>query len=140
MLKAPSAPPGPPPAGRAGAYGPQPTGYQAFIPAPLPPDPPVRIDGPLQALLSRADLALGRLAGSIETLPNPDLFILMYVRKEAVLSSQIEGTQSSRTGGGSKSPRPSTAARCGRGAELRRRHESRPRTARLAAGFRAHDP
>ena len=43
----------------------------------------------------RADLALGRLAGSIETLPNPDLFVLMYVRKEAVLSSQIEGTQSS---------------------------------------------
>jgi Fic family protein len=55
----------------------------------------VRIDGELQALLSRADLALGRLAGSIETLPNPDLFVLMYVRKEAVLSSQIEGTQSS---------------------------------------------
>jgi Fic family protein len=53
------------------------------------------VDGKLQALLSRADLALGRLAGSIETLPNPDLFVLMYVRKEAVLSSQIEGTQSS---------------------------------------------
>jgi Fic family protein len=49
----------------------------------------------LQALLSKADLALGRLAGSIGTLPNPDLFVLMYVRKEAVLSSQIEGTQSS---------------------------------------------
>src|ERR1700722_2770854 len=49
----------------------------------------------MQALLSRADLALGRLGDSIETLPNPDLFVLMYVRKEAVLSSQIEGTQSS---------------------------------------------
>jgi Fic family protein len=49
----------------------------------------------MQALLSRADLALGRLDGSIQTLPNPDLFVLMYVRKEAVLSSQIEGTQSS---------------------------------------------
>lgn len=45
--------------------------------------------------MSRADLALGRLDGSIQTLPNPDLFVLMYVRKEAVLSSQIEGTQSS---------------------------------------------
>jgi Fic family protein len=61
----------------------------------MPPNPPVRIDGALQGLLSRADLALGRLGGSIETLPNPDLFVLMYVRKEAVLSSQIEGTQSS---------------------------------------------
>lgn len=49
----------------------------------------------MQTLLSRADRALGRLDGSIQTLPNPDLFVLMYVRKEAVLSSQIEGTQSS---------------------------------------------
>ncbi len=46
-------------------------------------------------MLSAADRALGRLDGSIQTLPNPDLFVLMYVRKEAVLSSQIEGTQSS---------------------------------------------
>jgi Fic family protein len=46
-------------------------------------------------LLSQADRALGRLDGSIQTLPNPDLFVFMYVRKEAVLSSQIEGTQSS---------------------------------------------
>jgi Fic family protein len=84
-----------PSTGRAGSYRRLQLGYRAFIPAPLPPDPPVRIDGELQALLSRADLALGRLAGSIETLPNPDLFVLMYVRKEAVLSSQIEGTQSS---------------------------------------------
>jgi Fic family protein len=82
-------PPSPLPAGRAGAYRRQPPGYRAFIPAPLPPDPPIRIEGHLQALLSRADHALGRLAGSIATLPNPDLFILMYVRKEAVLSSQI---------------------------------------------------
>jgi len=49
----------------------------------------------MQTLLSRADRALGRLDGSIQTLPNPDLFVAMYVRKEAVLSSQIEGTQSS---------------------------------------------
>jgi Fic family protein len=80
---------------RAGVYIRQLTGYRAFLPAPLPPDPPIRLEGELQALLSRADLALGRLDGSIQTLPNPDLFIFMYVRKEAVLSSQIEGTQSS---------------------------------------------
>jgi Fic family protein len=81
--------------GRAGRYVSQPTGYKAFIPAALPPNPPVRISPKLQLLLSQADLALGRLDGSIQTLPNPDLFVLMYVRKEAVLSSQIEGTQSS---------------------------------------------
>ena len=49
----------------------------------------------IQATLSQADRALGRLDGSVQTLPNPDLFVMMYVRKEAVLSSQIEGTQSS---------------------------------------------
>jgi Fic family protein len=49
----------------------------------------------MQALLSKADRALGRLDGSVQTLPDPDLFVFMYVRKEAVLSSQIEGTQSS---------------------------------------------
>lgn len=65
------------------------------MPAPLPPDPPVQITGALQVLLSEADRALGRLDGSIQTLPHPDLFVYMYVRKEAVLSSQIEGTQSS---------------------------------------------
>lgn len=79
---------------RSGQYVRQPTGYKAFIPTPLPPDPPVRIEE-LQELLSRANLALGRLDGSIQTLPNPDLFVYMYVRKEAVFSSQIEGTQSS---------------------------------------------
>jgi Fic family protein len=70
------------------------TGYAAFIPAPLPPDPPVVLDGPLHALLSRADQAVGRLDGVIQTVPNPDFFVYMYVRREAVLSSQIEGTQS----------------------------------------------
>ncbi len=53
------------------------------------------MDPEMQALLSEADRALGRLDGSIQTLPNPDLFVFMYVRKEAVLSSQIEGTQAS---------------------------------------------
>jgi len=80
---------------RAGRYVRQPSGYRAFIPAPLPPDPPVDLAGPLRALLSEADYTLGRLDGAILTLPNPDLFVFMYVRKEAVLSSQIEGTQSS---------------------------------------------
>jgi len=80
---------------RAGRYVAQPTGYRAFIPEPLPPKPPVQLTGELQRLLSEADRALGRLDGSVLTLPNPDLFVFMYVRKEAVLSSQIEGTQSS---------------------------------------------
>ncbi len=80
---------------RAGRYVAQPTGYRAFIPAPLPPQPPLELTGQLQSLLSKADRALGRLDGSVLTLPNPDLFVFMYVRKEAVLSSQIEGTQSS---------------------------------------------
>jgi Fic family protein len=80
---------------RAGRYVRQPRGYRAFMPAPLPPDPPIRLEGEILALLSRADRALGRLDGSIQTLPHPDLFVAMYVRKEAVLSSQIEGTQSS---------------------------------------------
>lgn len=83
------------PSSRAGRYIAQPQGYRAFIPKPLPPDPRIAMDGQMQALLSRADRALGRLDGSIQTLPNPDLFVFMYVRKEAVLSSQIEGTQSS---------------------------------------------
>ena len=80
---------------RAGRYQNQPTGYRAFIPAPLPPDPRLDTNGELTRLLSEADRALGRLDGSILSLPNPDLFVYMYVRKEAVLSSQIEGTQSS---------------------------------------------
>lgn len=80
---------------RAGRYLQQPPGYRAFIPAPLPPDPPLDLSGPLRERLSEADYALGRLDGAVLTLPNPDLFVFMYVRKEAVLSSQIEGTQSS---------------------------------------------
>ena len=80
---------------RSGAYVKQPTGYRAFIPAPLPPKPAVRIEGELQNLLSRADMALARLDGVAQILPNVDLFIAMYVKKEALLSSQIEGTQAS---------------------------------------------
>jgi len=79
---------------RAGHYVRQPAGYRAFVPASLPPDPPIRVDDPMLGLLSRADQAVGRLDGLTRTLPNPDLFVAMYVRREAVLSSQIEGTQS----------------------------------------------
>jgi Fic family protein len=79
---------------RAGRFVKQPAGYTAFVPAPLPPDPPLRMDGAIVALLSRADQAVGRLDGVTRTLPNPDLFVAMYVRREAVESSQIEGTQS----------------------------------------------
>ncbi len=81
--------------GRSGQYVSQPTGYRAFIPAPLPPDPGLVIDDEMLSLLSTADRALGRLDGATDTLPNPDLFVMMYIKKEAVLSSQIEGTQAS---------------------------------------------
>jgi Fic family protein len=67
---------------------------RAFIPPPLPPVPPVDL-GPLQGLLERANQALGRLDGIAAFLPATPLLLYMYVRKEAVLSSQIEGTQSS---------------------------------------------
>lgn len=79
---------------RSGRYVNQPSGYRAFLPTDLPPDPPVRMDAELQRLLSDADRALGRLDGVATVLPNPDLFVAMFVRQEAVLSSQIEGTQS----------------------------------------------
>jgi Fic family protein len=79
---------------RAGRYVSQPGGYDAFIPAPLPPDPPLAFDAELISLLSQADLHLGRLDGVARILPNPGLFVAMYVRREAVESSQIEGTQS----------------------------------------------
>jgi Fic family protein len=79
---------------RAGRFVGQPSGYRAFIPASLPPDPPLSLDEELFALLSTADVALGRLDGVVKIIPDPDFFVSMYVRREAVLSSQIEGTQS----------------------------------------------
>ena len=80
---------------RSGYYVKQPGGYRAFVPKNLPPQPRVDMDNEMWELLSFADRALGRLDGSTETLPDPDLFVFMYARKEAVLSSQIEGTQAS---------------------------------------------
>jgi len=83
---------------RAGKFVTQPGGYKAFIPKPLPPSPAIRYDEELQSLLSTADRSLARLDGITTVLPNPDLFIAMYVKKEALLSSQIEGTQASLEG------------------------------------------
>ncbi|HFE44391.1 MAG TPA: Fic family protein, partial [Nannocystis exedens] len=68
---------------------------QAYIPCPLPPNPPLVPTNTDYDLMERANRALGRLDGISALLPNVDLFIYTYVRKEAVLSSQIEGTQSS---------------------------------------------
>ncbi len=79
---------------RAGRWVRQPGGYDAFVPKGLPPDPAIAYDDRLVGLLSRADQAIGRLDGEVRNLPNPDLFVAMYVRREAVLSAQIEGTQS----------------------------------------------
>jgi Fic family protein len=83
---------------RAGRYVKQLTGYRAYIPKLLPPTPPIEYDGELRNLLSEADRALARLDGITTVLPNPELFIAMYVKKEALLSSQIEGTQASLEG------------------------------------------
>ena len=69
---------------------------RAFIPPPLPPDPPLEFDWLLQSL-EAAHVALGRLDAESRQLPNSDLFLYAYVRREALLSSQIEGTQSSLT-------------------------------------------
>ena len=80
---------------RAGTFIDSGLGYKTFVPKDLPPVPPINIDSNLQNLLSLADRKLGRLDGITQVLPNPNLFVAMYVRKEAVLSSQIEGTQAS---------------------------------------------
>lgn len=68
---------------------------RAFVPHPLPPEPPLQLDERLQALAQNAAVALGRLDALSSLLPDPQVFLYSYVRKEAVLSSQIEGTQSS---------------------------------------------
>src|SRR4051812_8907214 len=82
-------------AGRTVAVQTGPDGYSAFVPAALPPDPPLRIEPATQALLDEANQALGRLDAVTVLLPDPGQFLYSYIRKEAVLSSQIEGTQSS---------------------------------------------
>lgn len=82
---------------RAGTFIPQKGGYAAFVPKPLPP-PDLDLDESLLLLLSKADTALARLDGVIQVPPTPDLFVAMYIKKEALLSSQIEGTQASLRG------------------------------------------
>jgi Fic family protein len=85
-------------AGRAGQFTPvvsEGGTYSTFSPKPLPPDPPLVVDAEIQRLLDRANQALGRLDGITLLLPDADQFLYSYIRKEAVLSSQIEGTQSS---------------------------------------------
>ena len=77
---------------KSSGAGPEP--YYAFLPQPLPPEPPIAVDA-LQRLLEAASQAVGRLDGLAAVLPDTELFLYMYVRKEALLSSQIEGTQSS---------------------------------------------
>ena len=84
--------------GEIGAYEITGTGgeqVRAFVPTPLPPVPPLFLNGPLQPALEAAVLALGRLDGLSALLPDRTLFLYTYMRKEAVLSSQIEGMQSS---------------------------------------------
>ena len=68
---------------------------RAFVPAPLPPNPSIEWTPDLRSKFDQALLALGRLDSVSTLLPDTSLFLYMYVRKEAVLSSQIEGTQSS---------------------------------------------
>jgi Fic family protein len=83
---------------RGGHFIRQKEGYQAFVPKELPPDPPLIYNAKLQALLSDADRALARLDGMAMILPNVDLFVAMFMKKEALISSQIEGTQASLKG------------------------------------------
>lgn len=81
---------------RAGAFVSNLTGemaYPSFRPAPLPPNPPIALSGELVAKLVDANKKLAALDGLSARIPNMDLFVSMYVRKEALLSSQIEGTQ-----------------------------------------------
>ncbi|MCL2632010.1 MAG: Fic family protein [Coriobacteriia bacterium] len=80
---------------RAGRYVMSLDGYKAYVPEALPPNPPIVLSDELVTLLSSADRKLGRLDGVTQVLPNPDLFVAMFVNKEALISSQIEGTQAS---------------------------------------------
>ncbi len=80
---------------RSGTFRKTLQGYKAFFPAPLPPEPALQLDGELSLLLSRADRALGAINTIASVLPSPELFVAMFIQKEALLSSQIEGTQSS---------------------------------------------
>ena len=77
---------------RTGRFVQQQEGYRAFLPNDLPPVPPIEINNDLLLLLSEANRTIGTLNGIGSVLPDPDFFLAMFVREEAVLSSQIEGT------------------------------------------------
>jgi Fic family protein len=78
---------------RSGRFIPHPDGYRNFVPWGLPPNPPIEPDPELWLILSQAAAALGKLDGAAETIPNPEAYAALYIRWEAVLSSQIEGTE-----------------------------------------------
>ncbi len=80
---------------RAGRWIKQTAGYRAYIPNPLPPTPALQLDGDILHLLSQANINLGKLDGLTSVIKDADLFVYLFVRKEALLSSQIEGTQCS---------------------------------------------
>lgn len=80
---------------RSGSYITQLAGYKSFIPAPLPPQPAIKIDENMQKQVKEALRLIESLNTLADALPNTDLFITMYVKKEALLSAQIEGTQAS---------------------------------------------
>ena len=124
---------------RSGLFVPQGDGHSAFVPKPLPPTPPIELDSELLALLEQSGTELGRLDGIARVIPEPDLFVAMYVRREAVLSSQIEGTQSTLDDvlEARSTPGHDLAQRRGGGRQLRRRHELRPRA---APGSAVHAP
>lgn len=77
-----------------GKYARQIGGYDAYVPSPLPPKG-LTLSSSTQSLLSKADLALGRLDGALAIIPDPNRFASIFALKEAVLSSQIEGTNAS---------------------------------------------
>lgn len=123
--------------GRLVQQGPRQEVFKSLIPKPLPPNPPIEFGAQVLDLMEKADLALGRLDGLARLLPDLQLFLHFYLRKEAVLSSQIEGTQSSlfRTTSVREQPTyrcPNTG--CGGGIQLRVCSPIRPEapTARLA--------
>ena len=114
-------------------------GLRAFLPKPLPPDPLLWTwTSRFRCCSPAPDQSLGRLDGAVQILPDSDLFVFMFMRREAVLSSQIEGTQKlarRRAAGGSRDTRsgPASGCRGGAWATLRRSGTARGRLRRAGA-------